>query len=262
MSFSTARHRHPRGGFTILEILVATAVLALIMLLIVQIISSSGDTIGHTRRKLDAAAQARLFLDRLGMDLAARVAREDAPLEISNPAGDDSLRFYAEAAGYQGDRNISLIGYRINAAGAQDRRHRAERGATGGDWTGAATLPLGSASPPAAIDADYEVLSDGVFRMEIRYQKKSDGSLTDIRPASTGDIAALVVAVAAIDDQGRRLLSDAQLGQLAGALPDPPAGQDPLSAWKGAMAQPGFAAGLPLRALRSVDVYQRYYPFP
>jgi type II secretory pathway pseudopilin PulG len=247
-----------RDGFTLLEVLVSTVVLMLLLVLVAQIVGVTGDAIGRTRSKMAAAGEARLFLDRLGADLAVRVTRSDVPVEFINAAGNDTLRFYAEADGYGGDRGVSLVGYRVQES-SSDRYFQVERGATGSNWDG---NPLGAGSLPTTNDADYEVLSDGIFRMEICYLKKSDGSLTNVRPALVGDIAALVVGVAVIAKESRAKLSDAQIKELADALPDPADGDAPVIGWRNALEQTGFASGVPREAVKAVECYQRAYPLP
>jgi len=261
MRASTCSAPKGKQAFTLLEVLVASAVLAMLMVLLAQMISATSDTIARTRRKINAAAQARLFLDRLGMDLSGLIARSDLPLEFINTTGNDSLRFYAEASGYSGNRRVSLLAYRVQENNP-DRYYQAERGATGADWTSATSPPFAATTPAAANNADYEVLSAGVFRMEICYVQKSDGKLTHIPPPDIADISALVVAVATMDDESRALLSSSQLKNLSQALPNPTEGQSPLARWQDALRQSGFASSMPHKAVESIELHQRYYPLP
>lgn len=257
-----ARRLTVSGGyaFSLIEVLVASAVLSLVVVLLVQIIGMSTEAIGRSRKKLDAAAQARLFLDRLGMDLSARLTRSDLPVDFDTKTGNDSLRFYTEVLGYQGQRRLSLVSYRIHEAN-DARSYQAERSAAGTDWGSSSVIAFGQGSSIPPVDGDYEVLADGVFRMEICYVKKADGKLTNSKPA-TKDIAAIVVAVAAIDADSRKIMADGDLENLAKKLPEPTEGEDPMSAWRNAMAQPGFTSGTKLKAAQSVDVYQRYFSLP
>ncbi len=250
-----------RKAFSLIEVLVATAVLSLVVVLLVQIIGLSTEAIGRSKRKLDAAGQARLFLDRLGMDLSSRIARADLPMDFSSGPGNDGLRFYTEVSGYQGQRRVSLVSFRIHE-GAGDRAYQAERSAAGTDWAQVKALPFGETNTPVPVDSDYEVLADGVFRMEISYVKKSDGQLTNIQPPLK-DIAAIVVAVAALDENSRKILASGDLKKLADKLPDAGENKDPITAWRQTISQPDFASDInKLKATQSIDIYQRYFPLP
>lgn len=247
-----------RNAFTLLEMLVAMAVFALLAVIIAQMISSSGDVISRSRKHLDSAGQARLILDRVGMDMDSRIVRDDLPDKFSKNGGNDSIEFYGEVPSYQEGRKVTKIGYRVQQDLA-GREYQVERGVSGFDWTGANSLGMGSSTFQSPQDSDYEVLADAVFRMEFCYLRKSDGELTNIRPSRQSDIAAIVVAVAILDGKSRNLVSTGQLRQLADALPDCAEGSDPMTTWRRALAQPDFADGAPLKAIQSIDVYQRSY---
>lgn len=252
-------HSRRPAGFTLLELIASIAVFSLLVVMLSQIISSSGEVIRKSRDKLERAGQARQVLDRLGMDLATRLVRSDVTQELLKAPGNDSLRFYSEMNGYAGQRRVALIGYRIQQA-TGDRSYQLERGATGCDWEGSSVLSLAAPSLPAPVDADYEVLSGKIFRMEFCFLRKSDGKLTNIPPAQISDIAAIVVAVAAIDSAGRLLLTDTQLQKLVEDLPDPAEGENPGTLWQQALTKPGFGTGLPLKAIQAIDIHERYYP--
>jgi len=246
------------NAFTLLEMLVAMAVLALLAVIIAQMISSSSDVISRSRKDLDSAGQARMILDRFGMDMASRIARDDLPDNFSKADGNDSIEFYGEVPSYQEGRKVARIGYRVQEDQA-GREYQVERGVSGFDWSGAAGLEMGAATFQSPLDSDYEVLADAVFRMEFCYLRKSDGALTNVRPARKSDIAAVVVAVAILDAKSRNLVTTGELKQLADALPDNVEESDPLTTWQKALLQPSFGGGVSLKAIQSIDVYQRSY---
>ncbi len=69
---------HPsRRGFTILELLVATAVMALFLVLASQVVSSSLSQWGFANDKMSANLQARLAFDWLGRDLQSVCLADD-----------------------------------------------------------------------------------------------------------------------------------------------------------------------------------------
>lgn len=259
--FLPAPRRLKTKAFTLLELLAAAAVLALLVLMLSQIVSSVSNAVGRNRKKLESSDYARQALDRMSLDFAARIVRPDLPADFAKLAGSDSFRFYSEVNGYDGKRQAALLGYRIQE-GAGDRIHQLERGATGTDWEGSAVLPLASPVLPDPVDADYEVLSDGIFRLEICYQKKADGKLTNVLPADPNEIGAVIVAVATLDPASRSILNEGQFLKLVQALPDNTEGEEPAQAWQKKLALPDFAPDLPPNVVQSINVFQRYFPLP
>lgn len=79
-----------RRGFTILELLVATAVMALFLVLASQVVSSSLSQWGFANDKMSANLQARLAFDWLGRDLQSACLADDGSewlrIEPSDPA--------------------------------------------------------------------------------------------------------------------------------------------------------------------------------
>jgi len=132
-------------GFTLVEMLVATAVLVLLIVLVAQLTNSATMTITSSRKHLDADAQARLIFDRMGNDFANMLKRKDVDYILktgTNPQnnhpsldeqmldggnspyyGNDAMYFFSEAPAYSGTNSnaatrnsVALVGYRINTA--------------------------------------------------------------------------------------------------------------------------------------------------
>lgn len=109
------------SGFTILELLVAMAVFAMLAVLVAQLtISATSVTTGGTKR-MDADNQARLIFDRMANDFARMVKRPDADCIFAKQAGNDAMFFYSEAPAYAAEslgsstkNTVALVGYRIN----------------------------------------------------------------------------------------------------------------------------------------------------
>ena len=123
-SWRDARRGVP-WGFTILELLVSMAVLALLVVLVAQLTNSAALTITGSRKHMDADSQARTLLDRMSVDIAKMVKRKDADCIFYKGPQNDAMFFYSEAPAYyaydtntaRGNKNsVALIGYRINAA--------------------------------------------------------------------------------------------------------------------------------------------------
>lgn len=120
-------------AFTLVEVLATCAVLALMVLILVQITSATARTTILSNQIMDAAAQSRLAFDRIGLDLAAVVKRPDVDFYVRDPnsatanAGyskdDDNTLLLFLAAINSADptlttsalnRSISFIAYQVN----------------------------------------------------------------------------------------------------------------------------------------------------
>jgi len=263
----------PRG-FTLIELLVALAVLALLFAVLAQVVAMTGQAISVNTKKLEATAQARLVFDRLAKDLSARPNRSDLKLAITKSSGNDSLQFYSQVNGYTVTpdpmtiRGLAAIGYQIPTTPLipSGPVHQLERGATGIEWlAGAGNSQLDFQALPSPKNADYDVLGNGVFRLEICYLlntgvfSNSNGS-TNINDYSR--VKAIVVGLAVLDTASRKIFSTAtntHLKTLSDALKDTEEGQDPLTQWTANMEQQGFASGVPAQAIQGVRLYQRMY---
>ena len=232
-----------------IEILVAIAVLALMSALLLQMVSMSSSAVSSSTKKLDGLAGARFALDRIGLDLGAGVKRKEVNSLFEKKQGNDAFAFYSEVDAYNGQRKISGVGYRIQSSAGQP--FHLERGVRGEGWN--ETFPKAA---PSMTDLDFDVLAEGVLRLEFAYVTKngqfvSDQSLTDL-----SNVSAVVVAVAVLDSASRKMLTEAEVGRLSDALKDAPSnGKDLISAWEAQL----YASGLPLRAIQNVRIFQRFF---
>ncbi len=71
MTFERLRGRNA-SGFTLVEVLVAAAVMALLFVVLSQVIAMTRQAISLNTGKLDASGQARAVFDRLAKDLSAK----------------------------------------------------------------------------------------------------------------------------------------------------------------------------------------------
>ena len=211
--------------------------------------------------------------------------------------GNDRMAFFSAVPGnlastqssYQS--NVALVAYRVNADSTASSYNRMERMGKGlnlnGAYTGAIT-PLvfldNAASPtttiasiwPAATsatatDSDFEMIGSQVFRLEYYFLLTPDPATGLARGFSTGsqwtstntfvvkDVAAIVVAIAAIDPRSRAILTNAQITTLIGRLPDYAATMGPgglLAAWQTAL---DGTTDMPRAAISNVRLYERYF---
>ena len=275
-----------KRAFTILELLVATSVVALIVIIAARLFSGAASVTTAGNNRFDADAQARALLDRMSVDFGQMVKRPDVDYYLKTPAitqpGNDQMAFYSTVPGYYPGTGspspLSLVGYRINSTTSSPELHKMQRLSKGLVWNGIATatplvfLPLTIASTwPAATDAsadaDYELIGPYTFRFEYSYLLR-DGSPT-VTPwnAAAGhtavdgmqDVVAVSVSIAVLDPRSRGLLSGAQLQTLASRMDDASAtlsGGDLIAQWQAAA---NGSNELPRPAVSSIRLYQRSF---
>jgi prepilin-type N-terminal cleavage/methylation domain-containing protein len=274
------------AAFTLVELLVAMAVLALLIGIVAQVVLLTSQAIAINSKKLDAAGQARFFFDRLASDLAARPIRTDLGGTVFNKvAGNDDFQFYSQVPAYgatTATRQISLVSYRVAASTTPSATPiQLQRGVLGTSWTANAAnmvyfvppTPLtGSPAIPnlnsATYDSDYDILADGAFRMEFCYLLNT-GKLVSTATAPYSNVSGIVVAIAVLDAQSRKLLGDpassagmnaqiSAMSNLSNTLHDSQDGNDPLSVWTADFTS-SFGSGYPKPAIQNIRFYQRTF---
>lgn len=254
------RHFHSQEGrnssaFSLVEVLVATVVVGLLLVLMLQMVSSTGQTTSSSQRRIDSDAAGRNVFAVMARDFSKAVKRPGADLDVifSKQAGNDKIFFLSEAPGYSPPSQstrvspFSLIGYRINS------RFEIERLGKALLWEDAQNQPMfvrlnaGEAIPattlagnwPSEVGAppdyngisdDYQKISGDIFRMEFCLMDH-DGKLilpdASWRPWDDADgdglpnlneVRAIIVAIASLDETSRLPIEN--IGQVASALPD------------------------------------------
>ena len=277
-------------GFTLAELVVTIGVLVVLVLLATQLLKSAATvtTLGH--KQMDADSQARQLLDRMALDFAQLVKRNDldffakgtaAPNSVGGPmTGNDQLAFYSAVPGYypsSGSQSpVSLVAYRENA------QNKLERLGVGLVWNGVSVNDTPVVFMPLTISATWpsatnlaaaptpepraEVIGSQVFRFEY-YYLLTNGSLSNAPPvdgnshADLSQIAAIIVDIAVIDPKSKVLLTDSQMTSLATLLDDSPANID--------AQQPGYLRALwqsrldanttlPRAAISGIRLYERF----
>lgn len=282
---------HDPDGFTLIEILVATAVLIILVAMVASIVQSGNAVISSSRKHLSADSEAREVFGQFGMDLARMPRRND--LDVLTSSSNNAIFFYSEAPGFQSAADsrqfnkLSLVGYRVNS---QAQLERLGKGLTWEnqpfltyssqplttnstpvpDSTISETWKAAVGSAPAygnGVDDNYHLFADGVFRIFYCFQT-TNGAYTK-KPASTaitgplGDASSLILTLAILDSESRKLVTDTS--KLATALPDPDLSNNKLPAetWQAAVDNVSrFAqdAGIPTAAASRVRIYQRSFP--
>lgn len=174
-------------GFTLLEILIGVVILAIIGIMIAQLIAVTGRATRMSNVGIDAAAQARLAFDRMGLDFAALVKRNDVDFFATNSFGPGppySLMFLAEVTSpgiaATNNRGVSLVGYQIDTP-SDYATPSLLRGSVPLAWTGPNSqgitglqtngLPVPISALPVTLNAqDFDVLAPAIIRTVIGFQ--------------------------------------------------------------------------------------------
>jgi prepilin-type N-terminal cleavage/methylation domain-containing protein len=281
------------SAFTLVEMLVAISVLALLVILVTQLVNNAAAITTLGNQRMDADSQARPLFERMALDLAHLVRRSDVSYYVKTAetpmTGNDLLGFYSAVQGYHPTTPspISVVAYRVNSDPSSSVAYnRLERMGKGLDWNGASPanipvvfLPLtlhgtwpSVASSSAYDDPDptkrsYEIIGPQVFRFEYYYLEKVTGGLvthpatwTSLSTVAVKDAAAIVVAIAVIDPRSKILLSNSQMAALGDSLPDYASGWGPgelLARWQSALDS---VPNMPRPAISGIRLYERSFP--
>jgi len=261
-------------GFTLLEILLAVAVLVMLVVLAVQMVNTAGLIARSGVAKMNGESRARAVFDRMSLDFRAILKRPDIDYVFQKESGSDRMSFYSQASGFypagvtglMPKSPVSLVGYRID-------NNRLERLGKALIWNGVTdstpTISLLSGDTSAMVflplkisaqwdlsgsgtgkDPDFQVIGSQVFRFEFCFLMK-DGVFAPVFDPDRS--IAVIVTIAMVDNQNVFPVLD--LTELAASLPD---GDDP------GVADRWTSVIQTLTATRSgtlpnIRVYQRFF---
>jgi hypothetical protein len=280
------------SAFTLAEVLVATSISLLLILLVTRLIDNAASVTTQGNKRMDADSEARPLFERLALDLAQIVKRNDVSYYLKTAGtpmiGNDLAGFYSSVQGYYPTTPspISVVAYRVNSDASSSIAYNClERMGKGLDWNGASTANIPVVFLPFTIhdtwpsvassltydDTDpskraYEIIGPQVFRFEYYYLDRTTGNLvayptawTSLSAVAIKDAAAIIVAVAIIDPRSKALLSTSQLASLVESLPDYASGWGPgelLMRWQSALDS---TANIPRPALSGIRLYERCF---
>lgn len=235
------RHRHQAAGFSLIELLTAAVVFAILGMLIAQLLSSATLITGLSNKKQVADAQARMIFSRMALDFGRMLKRPDVEYYLQRQNGNDRMAFLSEVSGYYPSTatpgTLSVVSYRIGTAPGEFKG--LERYGKGLSWLADASgeTPavyrhgIGTFAPDAvstAASTDYEGIGPGVIRFEYFYLLKNgqlsevpwDASASHTKVDGFRDVAAICVVMAVIDPSVIGRVTAGDVEALAAKLPD------------------------------------------
>jgi prepilin-type N-terminal cleavage/methylation domain-containing protein len=262
-----------RGGFTLVELLVACSILALLVVLVAQMVASASSVTSSSKKRLDADDEARLVFDRLAGDIGGMVKRRDInPLFLASN-GNDSFYFYSQAPAYSAvelsssNSQLGLIGYSVSDSGVGLLRFSA-----GQSWDALRFSNPSLTTITTTSSTNFHVIAPDVFRMEYALLMKpgsvnNDGSTngtnvfsqTNNAGQAMKDVAGILVAIALLDPTSRVIVTTNSLTTLAAPaqMPDTSATGVLVDLWQ---TNARNSSGIPLAPRSQIRVYQRYFP--
>jgi prepilin-type N-terminal cleavage/methylation domain-containing protein len=243
-------------GFTILELLVAITVLALVLVLAFQIVGMIGQTWIGGRGLAETQTQSRVFFDLIARDLRGAVLDGSLPAFQSNRFAFYTLR-PASSGGSSTNRVFCLVEYAADTNAGGIFRREADLSSWAADPTNA---PLQGTNLPAVDAQSGMQIADAVPIFDWFFIHK-DGTASK---AFTDDVAVLRVSAVIMDRTAFANLPPDVLSGFRAALADP-SPEGVTGAWRARLDTNGWKVGgilLPDRVRRGTKFYERTYPLP
>jgi type II secretory pathway pseudopilin PulG len=262
------------GGFSLIELLVATVVLLIMVVLISAVVGMVSGVWQQGRAKADNYAKARLSLDVLARDFQNGIL--DGSLPAFRDENGAAPMFYAKRSGISSvggptDRPLALIAYRVQAVDGLDPKEvglqRAARGFAYGD------VPSDPVVPPAVPSETnaFQTIGPGVLLFGVQLLQR-DGRRVEIgefRAPSAGEsdeTVAVVVSIVVVDEITLESLTRAgRVGQVVADLGVSTASggfysQSHHAHWRERIENGSAFDGLPGAARSGVRVFERTVP--
>ena len=250
------RHTSESRGFTLIEILVSTAVFIALMLTLVSIVGAISESWSFGRGIAESQMRSRAILDLIGRDLGQRVSQS------ALPAFDGGFHFYTLQAGSGGvtstNRRLTYVDYILGTTNAALYRYEAEFT----NWSANPTnIPLGATNTPNLDTTNNEVAA-GVSGFAYAYLL-TNGLYTDSLSATDRPVG-VRVSLAVLDEQAltqlRAVGLESNLLQLL--QPGPVGTNSPVTSWETALNAAEWKVdgiNLPQSVRRRLRFFERTY---
>jgi len=258
-TFFPQKRRNRTEAFTLVEVLVACAVLVLLVVMVAEMVGSATNVTSASKKRLDADDEARLVFDRMDADIALMLKRPDvSPLFLANANSNndpndpnDAFYFYSQAPASStnttvNNSQIALIGYRIVSTNQNAQSNGLQRLGIEESWDALSFIT--NVSTNVVDDTNYHLIAPSVFRMEFALLMKpgSTNNSTNFNNGFAGpvpaniistngtnvffqtnnvgqslkDVAGIVVALAILDPTSQKIIGTNALTTLAAKMED------------------------------------------
>ena len=268
--------RHRAGGvaFTLVEVLVAIAVLSIMLLFLATFLTSVGVVSSVGQQNAENSSDARAILDLLSRELQAGVNRPDLTTWITWASSPPTLTFYSRSTGSAiagattpgNYRGLSYVEYSLIQTSTTSFLERGDQAVLWTDTPSSSppnnSIPLGYAAPTAPAPALSDVL-DGVVAFQVTFLQQ--GRTYSSTYSSTTTIAA-GLSLALVDSKSfKTLVSTGKLSALSTALTSAASAASsstsPKTAWESAVAS-GTLSGYPQQVKTGLLFFERFVDLP
>lgn len=265
-------------AFSLLEMLVAVAVLAVVVVLFSQMVAMVMRTWNAGRSQADNFAQARVALEVMSRDLEAMVRTPDLPAFSID--GQPRLAFHTKQQGLvapteNGTRPLCRIIYTVTNVAGTSLLRRSAKGFNFGEDVGFAPTNWSVATNGAVFDSD---IGPGVLLLRHQFIGTNGLNLlpgeinagwTNLATTNgVSSLRAVVLSLAVLDRDHLKILQDAgKLAQLQAnfGTNNPGALLSYASTWQAQLndsARPLLAGGVPAVVLQGLKIFERTVLLP
>ncbi len=240
-------------GFSLIELLVAVAVLALMTLMLGQLFSTVNTTWLGGQARVDNFSKSRVLLDLLSEDLRKGVYRSDL---CSFPNSDIAL--YTQRAGFSKGatnlRDVSLVTYGLQPDSTLQRADYAVTFAN----TAGITFGNTNALPETANAVARDTVS-GVLGFRVLFLG-TNGSLTPTYNTTNG-LRGFAVGLAVVDQKTLEKLTSTQITTLQNDFLNKASGTNSIRAdWQRYLDSQIAWSSYPRDLARGIKIFERYVP--
>jgi prepilin-type N-terminal cleavage/methylation domain-containing protein len=267
-----------RRGFSLIELLVAMTVLAILLVLLAQIFSMVSNTWRAGRSQVDNFAQARVALDVIGRDVESAVLRPDLPAFFVDSVPQFAFHTRQQSLVTEtnsGNRPLCRVMYGVTNGTEGCNLRRSAHGYNFGEDVGYSPTNWSVSGTGLVFDSD---IGPGVLVIRQQFMgtngrnvlpEQIQASWTNVGTnAGVGALRAVTISLAVVDkDAVQILVSSGKLQQFQSnfSSADPGAVRSYASAWQEQLddaSAPLANGGIPPRILRSLRIFERTITLP
>lgn len=208
---SFARRQNARG-FTLIEMLTAVAILALLFVMLGGILNTMSRTWKEGQQRANNFTKARAMLDLLSRDLQGGLFRSDLVAFPGNPV---TVLFYTQRPGISSStpRDISLVQYQLNTTATTSTL---QRGDIAYDWSvnSSSSIAFNQVTLPTIPAGNFRDTSPGIVGFQLLFVYAS-GTMSTAYPsplttATNSDaLNSVGISIAVVDDEAMKQLASA-----------------------------------------------------